>query len=215
MNRDDLDAFLADVLAEHLAAIRADLFDHIERLMALKPLPPFVPPPAWTEGKRHSAGTSVRHRGGIFYAQRDTEGEPASDEAWVPLIVGLAGLDLRWSESDRAFVCRATLSDGALVEHHAEIAVPIVRGYWNAETTYMPGDRVFRYGEHHCLKMCMAIDPTAADAAEHWEKVGGKYAKALALAIDAEGTISENGRPLGSIKPLVAQLFADLTKRAA
>ena len=201
MKREEIDALVADVMVEHFKQLRGVLESEIERMVARKPVPPFVPPPSWVEGKRYAAGMSVRWRNGIFYAQRDTEGEPPADDAWLPLIVGLAGFDMRWVD-DHKFVCRAMLSDGRLIEHEREIAVPIVRGYWSAETNYMPGDRVFRYGEHSAVKMSMGVDPTSAEAEGVWEKVGGKYARALTWALDeASLMLSENGREVGSIRP--------------
>jgi hypothetical protein len=201
MKREEIDALVADVMAEHFARLRSDLEALIERAIAAKPLPPFVPPPVWTEGK-HGAGSVVRAHGGIFYARRDTDGHPGDDDgAWLPLVVGLAGFDMRWVD-DHKFVCMARLSDGRLVETEREIAVPIVRGYWNAETNYLPGDRVFRYGEHSAVKMSMGIDPTSAEAEGVWEKVGGKYARTLTWALDeASLMLSENGRDVGSIRP--------------
>lgn len=213
MTREEIDALIADVMAEHFARLRADLEALIERAIAAKPLPPFVPPPMWTEG-RHSAGCSVRHRNGLFYARRDTESEPGHDEAWLPLLVGLAGFDMRWID-DHKFACVAHLSDGRTIADVREIAVPIVRGYWNAEATYLPGDRVFRYGEHSAVKMSLGVDPTGAEAEGVWEKVGGKYARALAFAIDDEGTITESGREVGTLKPMVKRLFDELISRRA
>lgn len=214
MNRDELDALIADLMVEHFATLRTALEGELERMVARKPVPPFVPPPIWTEG-RHGAGSVVRAHGGIFYARRDTDGQPGDDDgAWLPLVVGLAGFDMRWVD-DHKFVCMARLSDGRVVETAREIAVPIVRGYWNSETTYMPGDRVFRYGEHHCLKMSLGVDPTGAESAEHWEKVGGKYARNLSLAVTDDGDIIESGRVIGSIKPLIRDLFNDLAKKSA
>lgn len=214
MKRDDLDAFLTELLAEHLVAMRAALIEHIDKAVASKPVPPFVPPQPWAEGKRYYTPCCVRHRGGLFYAQRDTEEEPPSD-AWVPLVVGLSGIDMRWLEDGHTFQATALLSDGRVVEHQRTVAVPIVRGYWSAETTYMPGDRVFRYGEHQCLKMCMGYDPVSAEATDYWEKVGGKYARGLSFSVTDDGDITESGRVIGSMKPMVAKLLSDLTKRAA
>jgi hypothetical protein len=221
MNRAELDTLIAELMVEHFVRLKAELLSSIVDLVAdgieHKALPPFVPPPAWVEGKRWSAGISVRHRGGIFYAQRDTSGEPALDEAWVPLIVGLAGIDLRWLDDGHTFTAHAALSDGRVVEHQCEIAVPIVRGYWTPEETYMPGDRVFRYGEHHCLKMSLGIDPTSAEAAGHWEKVGGKHARDLSFALDeTTGELTENGRVVGNVRRVfVAAVAEALAKRAA
>jgi hypothetical protein len=204
MNRDEIDALVAEVMAEHFARLRADLEAAIERAIAAKPLPPFVPPPIWTEG-RHGAGSVVRAHGGIFCARRDTSAQPGLDDdgAWLPLVVGLAGFDMRWVD-DHKFICTARLSDGRIIETEREIAVPIVRGYWNAEHTYLPGDRVFRYGEHSALKMSLGVDPTSAEAEGTWEKVGGKYARPLTWSLDeATGVLSENGRDIGSIKQIV------------
>ena len=95
MTRDEILAIVSTVVADELVGVKAELASHVERAVAAKPLPPFVPPPVWTEG-RHGAGVVVRHRNGLFLARRDTEGEPGKDDAWLPLLVGLAGLDLRW-----------------------------------------------------------------------------------------------------------------------
>lgn len=215
MNREEADALIADLMAEHFARLAAELEARIERAIAAKPLPPFVPPPVWAEGKRYAAGSSVRWRNGLFYAQRDSEEEPGQDEAWLPLVVGLAGFDVQWSD-ERTFVARATLSDGRTIECQRDFAVPIVRGHWHPETTYLPGDRVFRFGEWHATAMSLGVDPNSTKAEGHWEKVGGKYAKSvLALAIDDEGTISESGREIGSIKPLVQGLLTKLVSERA
>jgi hypothetical protein len=214
MSRDEIDALVADVMAEHFARLRADLEAAIERAIAAKPLPPFVPPPVWTEG-RHGAGTVVRAMGGLFMARRDTTAQPVLDDdgSWLPLVVGLAGFDMRWVD-DHKFVCMAHLSDGRVIEAEREIAVPIVRGYWSADTNYLPGDRVFRYGEHSAVKMSMGVDPNGTEAEGIWEKIGGKYARTISFAVDAEGTITENGREIGTLKPMVKKLFDELTGRA-
>jgi hypothetical protein len=215
MTRDEADALIADLMAEHFDRLRGELETRIAREIAAKPLPAFVPPPVWVEGKRFAGGSTVRWRNGLFFAQRDSEGEPGVDDAWLPLVVGLAGFDMRWLD-DRTFACDAVLSDGRIIETRRDFAVPIVRGYWNAETTYLPGDRVFRYGEWHATAMSLGIDPTT-DAEQHWEKVGGKYARAaLALALDDEGTLTESGRAIGTFKPLIeAVLDRLLAKHAA
>lgn len=220
MKREEIDALVADVMAEHFARLRGDLEALIERAIAAKPIPPFLPPPIWTEGK-HGAGSVVRAHGGIFYARRDTVDEPGNNNgAWLPLVVGLAGFDMRWLD-DHRFVCMARLSDGRVVNTEREIAVPIVRGYWNAETNYLPGDRVFRYGEHSAVKMSMGVDPTSAEAEGTWEKVGGKYARPLTWALDeATGMLTENGRDVGSVKTLFARVVDEalakhLSKAAA
>jgi hypothetical protein len=215
MKPDELDDFIAETLAEHLAAFKLELEDRVDRAVAARPLPPFMPPPVWTEGK-HGAGTVVRAMGGLFMARRDTASMPLleDDGAWLPLVVGLAGFDMRWVD-DHKFVCMAHLSDGRVVTTEREIPVPIVRGYWEPEATYMPGDRVFRYGEHHCLKMSLGIDPTSAEADGHWEKVGGKYARSLVLAVTQDGDITESGRVIGSVKPMIKQLLSDLLEKRA
>jgi hypothetical protein len=219
MTREEIDALIADVMAEHFARLRDDLAAHIDRVISAKPIPPFMPPPVWTEGK-HGAGSVVRAHGGIFYARRDTSDPPGDDDgAWLPLVVGLAGFDMRWVD-DHKFVCMARLSDGHLIETEREIAVPIVRGYWNADATYMPGDRVFRYGEHSAVKMSLGVDPTSAGAEGVWEKVGGKYARTLTWALDeASLMLSENGRDVGSIRTgllgVVEEALAKHLRKAA
>jgi regulator of replication initiation timing len=59
----------------------------------------------------------------------------------------------------------------------AGIAVPIMRGYWHPELTYLPGDRVVKDGEWSATRLNMGIDPTIPDAEQPqpaWLKVGGK-----------------------------------------
>jgi hypothetical protein len=213
MNRDEMLALVSDVLAGELTILRDELETRIDRRVDGKALPPFVPPKAWTEG-RHGAGVSVRHRNGLFVARRDTETEPGRDDgAWLPLVVGIAGLDLRWTgERDVAF--RAALSDGTVYELTRHIPVPIVRGYWSADADYDIGDRVFRFGEFHAQQPSKGVEPGTPGSETAWLKVGGKNARStLALSIDDEGEISEGGRVVGSIKPLVARLLDELVKR--
>ena len=104
---------------------------------------------------------TVRHRNGLFLARRDTEGEPGKDDAWLPVLVGVAGLDLRW-EGERTVALRAMLSDGTSYEMVRTLAVPIVRGYWSADAEYEAGDRVFRFGEYHALQASKGIEPGSA-----------------------------------------------------
>ena len=213
MTRDQILAIVTEVLAGEIALMRDELETRIDRRVDAKPVPPFVPPPVWTAG-RHGAGVSVRHRNGLFMARRDTEDEPGrGDGAWLPLVVGLAGLDLRWT-GERQLAVRAALSDGTTYELLHQIAVPIVRGYWSAEADYDVGDRVFRFGEFHALQASRGVEPGASGSEETWLKVGGKNSRAmLPLAIDDEGEISEGGRVIGSIKPLVARLLDELITR--
>jgi len=213
MTRDQILAIVTEVLAGEIALMRDELETRIDRRVDAKPVPPFVPPPVWTAG-RHGAGVSVRHRNGLFMARRDTEDEPGrGDGAWLPLVVGLAGLDLRWT-GERQLAVRAALSDGTTYELLHRIAVPIVRGYWTADADYEVGDRVFRYGEFHALEASRGVEPGSPGSEETWLKVGGKNARAmLPLSIDDEGEISEGGRVIGSIKPLVARLLDELITR--
>ena len=62
MNRDEIIAIVSTVIAEHMVDAKQELSEHVERAVAAKPLPPFVPPPVWTEG-RHGA-TPRASRGG-------------------------------------------------------------------------------------------------------------------------------------------------------
>jgi hypothetical protein len=203
MTQQDLDALVADILGEHLARFRED----IERLIAAKPVPPFVPPAVWVEG-RHAAGVSVRHRNGLFYARRDTTDEPPSD-AWLPLLVGISGADFRWTD-DRTMQLSVALSDGTVVTTQREFAVPIARGFWQPEVMYREGDRVQRFGEWQALKTSMGIDPNGADGGEAWLRINGKSARAVSFRLDDDGTLYEGSREIGSIKPLVATLLRGL-----
>lgn len=207
--REEADEMLADVMAEHFERLRANLESHIDRAIAARALPPFVPPPAWTAG-RHGAGIAVRHRNGIFMARRDTAAEPGLDDAWLPLLVGVADLEVKWDD-ERTISLRAVMSDGAVIEASNSFAVPISRGYWEAETDYKPGDRVSRFGEWESVVPSRGLDPNTPEGAEHWRRVGQRERRApLSLAIDNEGTMTEGGQTIGSIKPLMTRLLADL-----
>jgi hypothetical protein len=204
MKPQDLDALVADILGEHLARFR----DEIERLIAAKPVPPFVPPAVWVDG-RHAAGVSVRHRNGLFYARRDTTDEPPSD-AWLPLLVGIAGADFRWTD-DRTMTLMVSLSDGTIVSTQREFIVPIARGFWQADVAYREGDRVLRFGDWQCAKDCTGIDPNGDANDGQWLRVNGKAGRSVSFRLDDDGTLYESGREIGSIKPLVAHLLRDLT----
>jgi hypothetical protein len=210
MTRDEILIIVSTVVAEELVGVKAELTSHVDRAVAAKPVPPFVPPPVWTEG-RHGAGVTVRHRNGLFLARRDTAGEPGRDEAWLPLLVGLAGLDMRW-EGERTVALRAMLSDGTTYEMIRTLAVPIVRGYWSPDVDYQLGDRVFRFGEFHALRASKGIEPGSAGSEETWLKVGGKNAKPekRAFALTREGELMESGHVIGSFKPLIAEVLDDL-----
>jgi hypothetical protein len=210
VTRDEILAIVSTIVADELVGAKAELTSHVERAVAAKPLPPFVPPPVWTEG-RHGAGVMARHRNGLFLARRDTEGEPGKDDAWLPLLVGLADLDLRW-EGERTVALRAVLSDGTRYEMIRTLAVPIVRGYWSADTAYEPGDRVFRFGEWHALQVSKGVQPGTPGSEEHWLKVGGKNAKPdkRAFALSDDGELTESGHVIGSFKPLISEVLDDL-----
>ena len=130
---------------------------------------------------------------------------------WLPLLVGLAGLDLRW-EGERTVALRAMLSDGTSYEMIRKLAVPIVRGYWSADADYEPGDRVFRFGEYHALAPSKGIEPGSAGGEETWLKVGGKNARPekRAFALSDDGELTESGHVIGSLKPLIVSVLDDL-----
>jgi len=172
MTTDEIMQVVGKVIADELAVLREDLEARIDRAIAAKAVPPFLPPPVWTVG-RHGAGNLVRHRNGLFLARRDTAAEPP-DESWLPILVGVAGLDLRF-QSERELSLRAALSDGTIYEMVHHIALPIVRGYWDVETEYVEGDRVFRYGEFHALKASKGLEPGKPGSEAAWLLVGGKY----------------------------------------
>jgi hypothetical protein len=210
VTRDEILAIVSTVVADELVGVKAELTCHVERTVAAKPLPPFMPPPVWTEG-RHGAGVMVRHRNGLFLARRDTEGEPGKDDGWLPVLVGVTGLDLRW-EGERTVALRAMLSDGTSYEMVRTLAVPIVRGYWSAEAEYEAADRVFRFGEWHALQVSKGVQPGTPGSEEHWLKVSGKNAKPdkRTFALTDDGELTESGHVIGSFKPLIGEVLDEL-----
>jgi hypothetical protein len=201
----DINTEVADILAEQLSDFRAE----VVRLVADKPLPPFVPPPIWQPG-RHGAGSVVRHRNGLFYARRDTTEEPPTD-AWLPLLVGIASIGFDWPD-DRTMLLKVELSDGAVIETERDFQMPLVRGAWLVDADYREGDRVLRFGEWQATKPCKGIDPCGQDNDGHWLKVSGKQLRSLSLKLDDDGTMYENGHAIGTIKPLVSELFSALVR---
>lgn len=199
----ETEAMLVELLGDHLEQFRADL----ERMVAAKPLPPFVPPPLWQPG-RHGAGIVVRHRNGMFYARRDTDEEPPSD-AWLPLLVGIATVGVEWP-TDRTMALRVELSDGAVIVTEQDFVVPLARGFWKADESYLEGDRVVRFGDWQAVKASIGIDPNTEANDGHWIKVGGRQSRAaFNFKIDDEGTLYENGHAIGSLKPVIAGLLRD------
>lgn len=211
MTREEFEAMAAEVLADQFAQLRADLESAVERLVATKALPPFVPPAPWLAGT-HGAGVVVRHRNGLFMARRDTASEPP-DDAWLPLLVGLAGVDVSFT-GDRVLTVRANLSDGTKTEAAQEFAVPIMRGSWEPEAIYHPGDRVLKGGEYQATAESVGVDPSTPAGLEVWVRVGGK-ARSLRFTMTDDGDLSESGQFVGSIKPLMTRLLDDLLKRHA
>jgi hypothetical protein len=128
--------------------------------------------------------------------------------------VGVAGLDLRW-EGERTVALRAMLSDGTSYEMIRTLAVPIVRGYWSADSGYEEGDRVFRFGEFHALQASKGIEPGSAGSEEHWLKVSGKNAKPekRVFALSCEGELTESGHVIGSFKQLISEVLDDLLRK--
>lgn len=204
MKTDDLDALLADIIADHFARLRVD----VERMIDAKALPPFTPPGVWVEG-RHAAGVVVRHNNGLFSARRDTNDEPPSD-AWLPLLVGIAAVAFEWSD-DRHMTLRVDLSDGTVVETQRDFVIPIARGWWQSDADYREGDRVLRFGDWQAAKPSKGIDPQSSDNDGHWLKVIGKGSRTASFKLDDNGTMYESGREIGTIRPLVANLLRDLT----
>lgn len=205
MQRDELDSLIAELMTEHFERLRVDLW----RDLASKPVPPFRAPAPWTEG-RHGAGIVVRHRNGLFMAQRDTSGEPGVErDAWLPLVVGVAEINLAW-QGERTFAARIELSDGCEIEIEREIAVPIYRGAWEPGRDYEPGDRVARQGEFEACAMSKGIDPVSDAAAGFWVKIAKSRASAPVFTLDDDGTLRTDSRAIGSLKPLLL----DTLKRA-
>lgn len=210
MTRDEADALVADVMADRFTRLRADLEARLDRRVAEKALPPFSPPAPWTAG-RHGGGTTVRHRNGLFWARRDTEGEPGVDEAWLCVVGGIAGIGVSWHDHTLALTIEQ--SDGKTVVFGVDLDVPIARGYWQPDADYKPGDRVIRQGEWHAARSSKNVDPSSDAADGVWLKISGKQSRGASFKVDDDGTLYENGHAIGSLKPMVAELFAKLTHR--
>lgn len=209
MNRTEIIELITQVVGDELSLMRAD----VERLVALKPLPPFVPPQPWQAERLHPAGIVVRHRNGIFSARRDTTDEPPGD-AWLPLLVGIAAVELAMAD-DRTIAMRGLLSDGERFELVHKIAVPLLRGVWSAEIEYEAGDRVLNKGEWQALQPSKGVEPGSEGSDAQWLKVGGKPrgGNGPQFALDEDGNMTEGGRAVGSIKPLVRSLLVDLVNK--
>lgn len=205
MKREDLDAFIADVLGEHLEKFR----EQLQAMVRAIPLPPFAPPQPWdSRGVLYPAGLVVRHRNGLFSSRRDTTDEPPSD-AWLPLLVGVAGVTVSWP-TDRKMLLAIELSDGSKVETERDFDIPLARGFWKPDQLYRVGDRVLRFGDWQAIKDSMGIDPNAPDGGDHWVKVSGKQARGVSFKLDDEGRLYEGGHEIGTIKPVVADLLEKL-----
>jgi len=205
MTREQIIELITQVIGDEITLMRAD----VERLVAQKPLPPFLPPPSWAAG-RHGASSVVRHCNGLFMARRDTDSEPPHED-WLPLVVGVAGVVLGMDE--RTLTLRTRLSDGSSHLLERTLAVPLMRGVWSAEADYDEGDRVLCRGEWHALGPSRGVEPGSEGSDVSWLKVGGKARPSLNLALDEDGTMTESGHAIGSIKPLVRELLADLVTK--
>lgn len=209
ITRDEILAIVGEAMGGEFERMQTELESKLAGLVAAKPLPPFVPPMPWDyRGTLHPAGLVVRHRNGLFMARRDTTDQPPS-EAWLPLLVGLASVAVDWPD-DRTLAIRLELSDGTVVEHRKEFAVPIVRGFWEPERTYRPGDRVIHKGEFEATTESIGIDPQSDEGCKTWLKVSSAKLKPLDLVLSKDGDMQHGGHVIGTIKPLVADLFKAL-----
>jgi hypothetical protein len=210
MTRDQIIELITQVVGDELTLMRAD----VERLIAQKPLPPFLPPAPWAAG-RHAASVVVRHVNGMFMARRDTEREPPHED-WLPVLVGIAGLEIAM-EDDRTVALRGSLSDGQRFEMVRALAIPLLRGLWAADTGYAEGDRVLCNGEWQALSASKGVEPGSHGAEAAWLKVGGKshgrVGPRFELSLDDDGNMIESGRTIGSIKPLVRELLTELVDK--
>lgn len=212
MTRDEIIELITQVVGDELTLMRTD----VERLIAAKPLPPFVPPPIWAAG-RTSASVVVRHANGLFMARRDTEAEPPGDD-WLPLLVGVAGLVL--GMHDRTLMLRMRLSDGGSHLLERKLAVPLLRGVWSADADYEEGDRVMCSGEWQAIAPSTGVEPGTEGSEAVWFKVGGKTrppgsVRDPQFMLDDDGNLTESGRTIGTIKPLVRELLVDLVAKHA
>lgn len=215
MTREELESLVADVLGEQFARLKVDLMADIERAVAAKPIPPFVPPAPWVAGY-YGAGLVVRHRGGIFYARRDTDGEPGIDDAWLSLLNGYVGCSVRWHD-DRTLAVRHESSDGALTQATTVFPVPISRGAYDGRTLYQVGDRVTtKTHEWEAIAQTQGNDPTDPTDPEvrskFWRKVSVKRLPNFRL--DDDGNLTAGGEQVGSIKALVTKVLTDLVDKS-
>lgn len=208
MTRDEIENMLGELVGESMASMRADLEARLDRAVDAKPLPPFVPPPPWTEG-RHSEGRVVRHRNGLFVARYDTASEPGTSMAWAPLLVGIADFAIEWT-NDRTLEIRCTLSDGNEIVRGHEFPVPLTRGEWQPDENYRPGDRVIHGSEYEALVPNSGEKPGLEGSEKTWLRVARKYQRAIDLVLANDGQFTNHGHAVGNIKPVLTEVLGTL-----
>lgn len=106
----------------------------------------FREPVAYEAGKAYGYGIIVRHMGGIWYAQRDTNQSPQEEgSGWAIIVDGVAGFAMDMVD-ERHFKVYTLRSSGQRDEAILRIDSQIYRGAYKPNVKYLRGDNVSQSG---------------------------------------------------------------------
>lgn len=214
----EFEAIVAQVIAEQMKGVfervERRIVQEVERAVAAKPLPPFVPPMPWAAA-RFGAGSVVRHRNGIFSALRDTDSEPGvgGDGAWLPLVVGVASVSL--GAGKRELLLDIEMSDGNAQTITFDMPIPIYRGIWQEGENYATHDQVSRKGSIYSARSAsVGVPPGTDSGATHWQlAVKNERGFLPVFRIDPKGvmtcTLDDDVRDVGSIRDLLVEALRE------
>ena len=210
---------IADQVAGLVERINTRIDAAVDKAVAAKPLPPFVPPGPWMPNVRHGASMCVRHRNGIFMAMRDTDSEPgvAADGSWMPLLVGVA--DIAADFTGRTLSLAITASDGRPCALERALPIPVYRGLWQQDDAYAANDLVTQRGAIWAAQVDnKGQKPGTDETGTVWKLAikSGERAARPQLALDDNGLftlktgVGEEVIQVGSIRALLTDVLREL-----
>lgn len=165
----------------------------------------FTHPSHWQSDKTYGHSSVVIHRGGVFFASRETDQEPLSENSgWVLIVDGVKGMDFAWdTDSDvRRFLFYVEHTSGEMEQFEFRAPFPVYRGCYDKDEEYEQQDFVTRNGSLWiALKDKPANPPGTDEGAAEWKLAvkAGKNGKAGRPGKDGEpgkdGKPGKDGQP--------------------
>jgi hypothetical protein len=126
----------------------------------------FREPTDYEAGKSYPYGAIVRHRGGLWHAQRMTDAAPEAERSgWTLIVNGVHAVRVTAGDDLRGFALELEPSAGAVERHAFTLPVVIYRGVHEQGKHYAQGDAVTRDGNFWIARKATRTDP----GPEEWQ----------------------------------------------